>query len=128
MFLSCEIKNTYIRGMFQFGFFSMNIVYIAFAAIYLVSFGLLSYNRLEAKKQNDNAVKGDQEKNISYNSGTENRNPASFHYSDYFTGVSDHKPTADNHSLNKTRVLLFHEAVPDHLLYFSILSRPPPAV
>lgn len=114
--------------MFQFGFFSMNIVYIAFAAIYLVSFGLLSYNRLEAKKQNDNAPKEDQEKTISHHSGTEDKNKTSFHYLDYFTGGSVQKPPVDNYSLKKTRVLLFHEEIPDHLLYFSILSRPPPAV
>lgn len=114
--------------MFQFGLFSMNIVYIAFAAIYLVSFGLLSYNRLEAKKQNDNAPREDREKTISYHSGTEDKNPASFHYSDYFTGGSVQKPPADNHSLKKTRVLPFLEEIPDHLFYFSILSRPPPAV
>ncbi|MDZ7738043.1 MAG: hypothetical protein U5K32_03035 [Bacteroidales bacterium] len=114
--------------MFQFGFLSMNIVYIAFAAVYLVSFGLLSYNRLEAKKQNDNALKEDQQKTISYHSGPEDNNPSSFHYSDYFTGGPVQKQPAHQYSLNKTGVLLFHREIPDHLLCFSILSRPPPAV
>ncbi len=114
--------------MFQFGFFSMNIVYIAFAAIYLVSFGLLSYNKLGARKQDNSAAKENQEKTISYHSGTEDKNPASFHYSDYFTGGSVQKPPAHNHWLNETGVLSFYEEIPDHLLYFSILSRPPPAV
>lgn len=114
--------------MFQFGFFSMNFVYIAFAAIYLVSFGLLSYNRLEAKKQDEYASKKDREKTISYHSGTEDNNQVSFHYSDYFTGGSNNRPPAHSHSLNNTVFLLPHDEIPDYLLYFSILSRPPPSV
>lgn len=35
--------------MFGFSFFSMNIVYLLFAAVYMVSFGVLSYNKIGEK-------------------------------------------------------------------------------
>jgi hypothetical protein len=35
--------------MFGFSFFSMNIVYLLFAAVYMVSFGVISYNKLGEK-------------------------------------------------------------------------------
>lgn len=35
--------------MFGFSFFSMNIVYLLFAAVYMVSFGVMSYNKIGEK-------------------------------------------------------------------------------
>jgi len=127
MFFNCERKNTYICGMFQFGMFSMNIVYIAFAAIYLVSFGLLSYNKLEAKKISADAGGDKEQSTISIDHSQEDSPVQAFHYSDYFTGYSDHK-IVNNPKPSHLPVLFLSEKIPDQFLYLPTCSRPPPAV
>lgn len=127
MFFNCERKNTYICGMFQFGLFSMNIVYIAFAAIYLVSFGLLSYNKLEAKKISGDTDDDKKQSTISIGHSPEDKPVHAFHYSDYYTGHTGQEAV----SSPAKRVLpvpLLSEKIPDRFLYLPTCSRPPPTV
>lgn len=113
--------------MFQFGMFTANIVYIVFAAIYIISVGLFSINRLEAGKWNRHAGEQEQEKTRIVESSTVYDSGKSFHYSDYFADRSVKSETI-LFQFSEFKIPVLPEHVPDNALDFPILSRPPPSV
>lgn len=111
--------------MFQFGYLSVNVFYIVFAAIYLASVGFFSINKLAGRQSDINTAERDQSKTIIVNSLEEDKPGISFHYSDYYFYSWESNHTI-SHPVCNLLILLTPDKIPVSLLDFRILSRPPP--
>jgi hypothetical protein len=113
--------------MFGFSFFSMNIVYLLFAAVYMVSFGVLSYNKI-GEKLKGKPAENEAEVFIDEPQGENPENTLHL-----FADIDDSALLPSDNTIHFSREYLYPPCISTYyhctgIICSNLFSRPPPSL
>ncbi len=119
-------KNSYFRLMFHYGFLSVNLFYLVFAALYLVSLGLFSVNRLIDSKSESDIADIEHCKLIETSDLQRNPGDNTYCYCDYFLNTVVQKQV---HNISRNTIYPpLHLKIPVSGAVLLLTARSPPIV